>query len=1093
LTWVNDLNDEILSRLGSSSENPIVLNEVALLSDPRLSKHQHKICESIRKEWGPDCGLVGIKDPRLSFLFPIWRSAFGRLGYVTKSLITLRSPLGFARSYSTFRPAWSSDRLLLEWTIHLLSSLYFTREQDTRILDYDILSSDPKRAIDEIREWLNLPDQYYRQAVDAFHSIAPLHRDDSIQSQCQFVDDLHASLRNRSSNCLQSTAEFYRSLSGCWTLVDRFIQEKDTARDGLQEQLYLVKRVLENQIELKESEAQELRLASDETIRQLRLESDLLHPQLIEMQVEREELARLLSQRLGEKDRAIQAVQAQLEERNQTATRAEGHLLGIIAQREAELAGIKNGLGWKVLSQYGRIKHRYLMPFYRLYGKIKYPYLLPAYKLLGIEPRRDKGIRIVANDPPQQLTQVTTAKSARLAGPVVNVEKDRAWPLEVGDPTDLSLHRSSVDIVVCVHNALDEVRQCLDSVIEHTRMPYSLIIVDDGSDVATATYLADFSESQAATLIRNDTARGYTFAANQGLRRATADYVALLNSDTVVTPWWLDRLAACAESDSNVGIAGPLSNAASWQSIPEVMDGNDFATNELQEGISVEEMAALIAQSSRRLYPRIPFLNGFCLLIKRALIDDIGFFDEECFGQGYGEENDYCLRSRKAGWDLAIADDVYVYHHLSRSYSQERRRELCKRADVALADKHGAAEVGAGVSWCRHDRVLEGIRARSKVLQQRQAVIEAGRERWEGKRVLFILPVGSCGGGANIALHEAEAMRRMGVDARILNIMRYREGFERGYPENDVPAIYVESENEIPEVISDYDGALGTLYLSMHWIDRPRAGSKLAIGYYIQDFEPFFFEAGSREHKLAWDSYTLHPDVIRIAKTEWDRATIKENIGVDSFVGGPTVDVDLYRPRPRSEPDWPARPLRILAMLRPETSRRAPFATIEALKAASATQGDTIEIILFGCNPDSSEYRGMIAAHPEISRFRNVGLLNRKKVAWLMNEVDIFADFSIFQAQGLTAMEAMCCGAAVIVPKVGGSTDFVRHGENGLVVDTSSARDCVETLREVILNVGLRTRIQRRAIHDICLFFPEKGAYHTLDALFGRSRRDGGS
>jgi glycosyltransferase involved in cell wall biosynthesis len=130
---------------------------------------------------------------------------------------------------------------------------------------------------------------------------------------------------------------------------------------------------------------------------------------------------------------------------------------------------------------------------------------------------------------------------------------------------------------------------------------------------------------------------------------------------------------------------------------------------------------------------------------------------------------------------------------------------------------------------------------------------------------------------------------------------------------------------------------------------------------------------------------------------------------------------------------------------------------------------------------------GLAAAHPEVSRFRNAGLLNRRQVAWLMNEVDIFVDFSIFQATGLTAMEAMCCGAAVIVPRIGGSTDFVRHGENGMVVDSGSRQNCIETLHHMILDSGQRMRIQRQGIRDICRFFPERGAYHTLEALFSGS------
>ena len=78
----------------------------------------------------------------------------------------------------------------------------------------------------------------------------------------------------------------------------------------------------------------------------------------------------------------------------------------------------------------------------------------------------------------------------------------------------------------------------------------------------------------------------------------------------------------------------------------------------------------------------MPFLNGFCLLIRRAVLEGVGLFDEANFGEGYGEENDYCLRARNAGWTLALADDTYIYHAQSRSYNPERRKNLSDRAGV---------------------------------------------------------------------------------------------------------------------------------------------------------------------------------------------------------------------------------------------------------------------------------------------------------------------------------------------------------------------------------------------------------------------------
>ena len=299
---------------------------------------------------------------------------------------------------------------------------------------------------------------------------------------------------------------------------------------------------------------------------------------------------------------------------------------------------------------------------------------------------------------------------------------------EVPAPPPIGPHEAVIDIVVCVHNALDDVKGCLESVQAHSSPPYRVILVDDGSDAPTADYLVGSAQAAGFMLIRNEQARGYTRAANQGLQQSTADFVVLLNSDTVVGPGWLDRLVACMVSDAQIGIAGPLSNAATWQSIPHVYDGADWATNPLPKGLTVTAMAETVARYSPRSYPRLPFLNGFCLLIRRQVIENIGAFDEDNFGAGYGEENDYCLRARKNGWLLALADDTYVYHAGSKSYSDEKRRALCDRANETLKRKHGAHAVRAGVDFLAGDRVLEGIRAYASVLSQKEALLCQGRE-----------------------------------------------------------------------------------------------------------------------------------------------------------------------------------------------------------------------------------------------------------------------------------------------------------------------------------------------------------------------------
>ncbi len=101
-----------------------------------------------------------------------------------------------------------------------------------------------------------------------------------------------------------------------------------------------------------------------------------------------------------------------------------------------------------------------------------------------------------------------------------------------------------------------------------------------------------------------------------------------------------------------------------------------------------------------------------------------------------------------------------------------------------------------------------------------------------------------------------------------------------------------------------------------------------------------------------------------------------------------------------------------------------------------------------------------------------------------MNEIDIFVDFSSHQAMGLSAMEAMACGAAVIVPENGGANCYVHQRENGLIVDTTNAESCWDGLRQLIDDHQLRLRIKNNALNSICDYFPERPAYKILSALF---------
>jgi GT2 family glycosyltransferase len=137
--------------------------------------------------------------------------------------------------------------------------------------------------------------------------------------------------------------------------------------------------------------------------------------------------------------------------------------------------------------------------------------------------------------------------------------------------------------------------------------------------------------------------------------------VVLLNSDTEVTPGWLQGLQRCLASDAAIATATPWTNNGEIASIPRFCSVNPPPPDP-------DAVAAAIAAAGAACYPELPTAVGFCMAVTRRAIERIGLFDEARFGKGYGEENDYSMRARAAGLRNVLCDDVYVVHLGGRSF-----------------------------------------------------------------------------------------------------------------------------------------------------------------------------------------------------------------------------------------------------------------------------------------------------------------------------------------------------------------------------------------------------------------------------------------
>lgn len=219
-------------------------------------------------------------------------------------------------------------------------------------------------------------------------------------------------------------------------------------------------------------------------------------------------------------------------------------------------------------------------------------------------------------------------------------------------------------VIVPVFNAFEHLEACLDSLERTIPASTRVVLIDDASTDDRVQPLLQAWVNKAGNtrnLVTHPQNMGFVATANHGIRWAGTDVV-LLNSDTQVTPGWLERLADCMDSDKSIATATPWSNNGEIVSIPRFCHPNTPPAD-------LEAVAAAIAGCGKPVYPDMPTAVGFCMTISIQAIRQLGLFDEETFGRGYGEENDFCQRAEKAGLRNVLCDDTYVVHHGGASFN----------------------------------------------------------------------------------------------------------------------------------------------------------------------------------------------------------------------------------------------------------------------------------------------------------------------------------------------------------------------------------------------------------------------------------------
>jgi GT2 family glycosyltransferase len=307
---------------------------------------------------------------------------------------------------------------------------------------------------------------------------------------------------------------------------------------------------------------------------------------------------------------------------------------------------------------------------------------LPEVQLISeqlhVAANRDEFIRALA-------TAMEESKDSALAEARAQWAQQHDWRARVRELNGaLQGLFPKVSVVVLTYNNLAFTKACLDSLERHTHYPdWELILVDNASSDGSVEFLQIYSEQhERVRLILNVENLGFAAGNNQGLAAATGEVLILLNNDTYVTPGWITGLVRHLRRQPDLGMVGPVTNNVG---------------NEAKIDISYRDMGEMIEAAFvyTRAHPRELLYNDtiafFCAAMTRQAYAAVGPLDE-AFGQGFFEDDDYCKRIRGKGYKIAIAEDVFVHHHLSASFGQledPERRALFKRNKAIYEQKWG--------------------------------------------------------------------------------------------------------------------------------------------------------------------------------------------------------------------------------------------------------------------------------------------------------------------------------------------------------------------------------------------------------------------
>lgn len=245
-----------------------------------------------------------------------------------------------------------------------------------------------------------------------------------------------------------------------------------------------------------------------------------------------------------------------------------------------------------------------------------------------------------------------------------------------------NLYLETIDIIVPVYNGYQFLDKLLYS-IQLTKLSYRLILINDkSSDKRVGEYLRNYAQGKDnVILLENDENLGFVQTVNRGFE-ICENHIALVNTDVELPEMWLERLMLPIFQNDKIASATPYTTCGTICSFPEM--GKD---NKLFLGLDVQQIDDEFIKIPPK-YVEMPTGVGFCMGLNKKALDEIGGFDADNFGKGYGEENDWCQRAIEKGYKNVQVENLFVFHNHGGSFLSEDKKRFLEEHGKVLLRKH---------------------------------------------------------------------------------------------------------------------------------------------------------------------------------------------------------------------------------------------------------------------------------------------------------------------------------------------------------------------------------------------------------------------